>query len=151
MAANKYLQQATGAFRVVSGSDLSTSVALPLQYISSVLSSNITTTSTSVWATGQQVSQGSSGTWFVTAYVSVQNGGGSGYLEARITDSSTAGQVPALTYATMVSANSPSVVTLSGIFTSPSSNLQLQVINFTPSVSMIMNGLLSGIAAVRIG
>ena len=162
MAANKYLQQATGAFQQVAYSDLSTppSTLYALQNFSNIISSNTTTSSTGTFVTMASVAQGSAGTWLVNAWATY----GSSLLTQlgifRLTDGSTQGQIFGSGYVEVLTAADVQTWAASGIVTSPTSNISLVCTNATPggNVTCYRSGSATfpssrdtGITAVRIG
>ena len=162
MSANKYLQQATGAFQQVSYSDLATtpSTLFVLQNFSNIISSNTTTSSTATYVKMVSVSQGSSGTWMVNAWATWSSSLLTGLGILQLTDGSTQGQVFASAFIEELTAAAPMTTSLAGIVTLPTSNISLLCLNATAggNITCFRSGSATfpssrdtGITAVRIG
>lgn len=156
MAANKYLQQATGAFRPIQASDLSTA----LQSFTATSGVNSTSTTTNfTLVPGCTLTQGSSGVWLVTATTIFYGGAGASIWWAQITDATTtvSSAVNIATAISQTSAGGYDTIALSGIVTSPTSQITLRYTPNLPSAGLVYTaastsvGYGSSITAVRIG
>ena len=148
---NKYLQQATGAFQTILASDLSTA----LQSFTAQSNANSTTTSTAFTTIPNcSLTQGSSGVWFVTGYGSFLNNSIAEIFIIRITDGTTIDTTAAVIAASQgftAAAGFSTALSVSGIATSPSSQLTLQFAGNYPPVAGFAQSGYCGITAVRIG
>lgn len=116
------------------------------------LGSNLSVVSSS-YTDGPSVSQGSSGTWFATGQVTVQDNTGSANFAILLYDGTT---IVNSCLPVTPAATAPVVASLSGIITSPAGNLKLVVKNTTRSTGFILFNQSGGskdstISAIRIG
>ena len=144
-----YLQQETGEFQLLSSVDFSTS----LQSQTAFLSSDTTSTSTSVYPAGPTVTLGSTGTWLVSGTVSYVDTAGARNVGCAITD----GTVIYASAAASVSAASIwNATSLSAIIVSTSASIYISALPITPVTSFKMSANKSGsgmdtsITAVRL-
>ena len=165
MSANKYLQQLTGSFQYIQGTDISTSLSTaiplaPLNYYSSIISSNTTSSSTTAFIVGTSVTQGSSGTWMVQGWATWSSSLLSQVGFIQLSDGSTRSQVFASASLELLTASAPANVSVQGIVTSPTSNISMMFGSLTPAgnITLYRSALASlpssrdtGIIAVRIG
>lgn len=137
--------------------------ATPLQTVfTNILSSNTTSSSTGTWIQGPVITQGSSGTWLVNAWATLATTSAlqGVYAVIRLVDSVAQTQVISGAFIGSIGyAAAAQSVSLSGIVTSPTSNLQLIFTGITTgtytmyrsaSATLPSSGD-SGIIAVRIG
>ena len=155
-----YLQQETGAFRLISGTDISTSAPATLQnYTAQATAGGTSTTTNFTIVPGCTLTQGSSGTWLVTGSANFVNTASASQWCLRMTDGTTADAsavIIAEGFAAVPAANLYGLMSLTGIATSPSSQLTLQ---YTPSsatatagtTTLALTSPVNQITAVRIG
>ena len=159
---NHYLQQETGAFHQVGYSDLATapSTTFILQNFSANISANSTSTTTAfTLVPGCTLLQGSSGTWLVTGYASFIDTASAIGWTLRITDATTAStsvNVIAVSRSGTALAGAYNGINVSGIATSPTSQLTLQYAPVAATTTSIISATSTGgpaanITAVRIG
>lgn len=159
MAANKYLQQATGAFRPIQASDLTTTITsttvFPLQNYSALTNaSGISTGTAYTIVPNCTLTQGTSGVWLVSGWATFTNSAIAELWRLQITDGTTAdGSAVSLAVglSNVAVAGQYSLISLTAIATSPSSQLTLQ---YEPGASTTTSQTVNGgcgITAVRIG
>lgn len=129
-----------------------TGVTLPK--FTNSLGSNVTLTTINVFVDGPSVAQGTSGTWFASGTVTVKDSAGAAGFEAKLYDGTT---TIASAFSASLGAGSRTVISLSGVITSPAGNLRIAVADTSNSAtgSIVFNdtGLSkdSTITAFRIG
>lgn len=116
------------------------------------LGADVNLTNTSNYFDGPSVAQGSVGTWFVSASVTVVDTGGAAGFLAKLWDGST---VIASGVVTTAAANFAGILSLSGIITSPAGNLKISVRDSSATTGKIGfnqsgNGKDSTISAFRL-
>ena len=143
-----YLQQETGEFQLLSSVDFSTS----LQSQTAFLSSDTTSTSTSVYPAGPTVTLGSTGTWLVSGTVTYTDSAATRNVGCAITD----GTVIYASATGSVGANDWQATALSAIIVSTSASIYISAIPLTPVTTFKMaanksgGGMDTSITAVRL-
>ena len=144
-----YLQQETGEFQPIGSADFSTS----LQSFSAFLSSDTTSTSTSVFPVGASVTLGSTGTWLVNGTVTYTDSAGARFVSIGITDGTV---VYASAVDTISAAGNYQATSLTAIIPSTSASIFISARPLVPvtTFKMIANGaglgLDTSITAVRL-
>ena len=144
-----YLQQETGAFHLLTGSDFTTS----LQTLSAVISSDILSTGSATFPVGPTVTLGSTGTWLVNATLCYVDTAAAKNVQCIIGD----GNVVYASAAGSVSANNTwGCTSMSAIVVSTSASIfaSARVSGGSATFSMVANksnfGLDTSITAVRL-
>lgn len=142
-----------GASLTLSGGSLSvtTPVAAPGPVTNS-LSGNVSLNNTSNFFDGPSVAQGTTGTWFVSGTVTLNDSGGAATFYCKLWDGTT---VIASCVARSIAANNRTNASLSGYITSPAGNLRISVKDISATTGLIENntsgeGKDSAITAYRI-
>ena len=159
MSANKYLQQATGAFRNIAWTDVSTSASAPstnwaLTNLTNVLSADLKSTSITAFVTPASVAQGSAGVWLCLGWCTVIDTVGAQGIAVEISDGTT---VWGSGYSATAGPSYPGQVACFAVATSPPGNLSLLVHGTAATTTMLIKANGSGgardtgITAVRIG
>ncbi len=113
---------------------ISGTLAVALRTFTNSLSSNVTLATAGTYFDGPSVAQDTAGVWFATGNITCNNTAGVNNIFARLTDGTTivdsANQI-------ITGANLRINITLSGIFTTPSSNIKIQAQDPGSSSSVI--------------
>ena len=133
--------------------------ATPFQTIfTNILSSNTTSSTTGTWILGPSVSQGSSGIWLINAWATISGAVTGSAVLAHIVDGLAQATIASGSYVSEYVGTEPFSFALSGIISSPSSNISLLFTGIGGGVTMFRSGSAtlpsssdSGITAVRIG
>ena len=144
-----YLQEETGEFEPLGAADFSTS----FQSFSAFLSTDTTSTSTSVFPVGPSVTLGATGTWLVNGTVTYTDSAGGRFASCAITDGTViyASALGSLSAATYYQATS-----LTAIIPSTSASVYISARPMTPvtTFKMVANvtgsGMDTSITAVRL-
>lgn len=122
--------------------------------ITNALGANVNMTATGTYYTGPTIAQGTSGTWFVSGHITVENASGGDVVSVKLWDGTTV-IASERVHMISVSGNYNGGVTLSGIITSPAGNLRLSASPTTRTDGAISynasgNSKDSTISAIRI-
>ena len=114
----------------LSGGTITTSgtVALNVQALTTSLSGDVTITNNTNYFDGPSVSQGTTGTWFASGFVTLIDGVAASNVFCKLWDGTT---VIANGRGTIVSTSQPVTLTLSGIITSPAGNIKISCKDIT--------------------
>lgn len=117
------------------------------------LVSNVALNNVAAFFDGPSASQGSSGTWFATGTVTIEDTGQAAFFVCKLWDGST---VMDSCHATSAAAGATVAVSLSGVITSPAGNIRISVKDLTAATGLILSNISglsndSSITAVRIG
>lgn len=147
--------QVNGGYGLVGGPiTASGSLAVSLTNLSNSLSSDRVLNNVTTYFDGPSVAQGTSGVWLACGTVTVADSAGVASMVARLSDGTT---VVAAAESQTPGAGALLSMPLSGIFTSPSSNIRIQVLDRTNTTGKIVatnnstGALESTISVVRIG
>jgi hypothetical protein len=116
---------------------ISTTNPLPAP-ITASLGSNVTLSATASYFDGPSVAQGSTGTWFASGTVTVQDTAGAAQVFCKLWDGTT---VIASADITMASSSAPSHLALSGYLASPAANLRISCRDITSTSGSILFNL----------
>lgn len=121
--------------------------------VTNALVANVNLTSTTVYADGPSISQGSSGIWFASGRITLQYTGGLAYFYCKLWDGTT---VIDGVRGTNPAAGVNGSVSLSGVLASPAGNLKISVLPQVASGQSLIAtgsglGFDSSLTAVRIG
>ncbi len=125
-----------------------------LQNASNALSGNVALNNTAAFFDGPSMAQGTSGTWFVSGTVTVQDNASAANILAKLWDGTT---VIASTQGFIGGVAGTISLTLSGIIASPAGNIRISVADVTTTSGLIransesVGNLSSRIWGVRIG
>jgi hypothetical protein len=143
--------EAGGVVRVVSYTRV-TGLPIVTSVITASLGADVALNNTANYFDGPSVAQGTSGTWFVTGTLSVQDTSGAAQIYAKLWDGTTV--IASCDMYTPV-ASGPVIITLSGFLASPAGNLRISAKDIS-STSGVIKFNLSGnskdstITAIRI-
>ena len=118
------------------GGDLSAdrTHAVSLTTASNVLGADVALNNTANYFDGPSMAQGTSGTWFVSGYVTVEATASASFIHAKLWDGTT---VIASGVADTVAATGTEVISLSGIITAPAGNLRISCKSVTTNTGLI--------------
>jgi len=154
-----YLSSGTGQW-VTSGyinprvpTALTTTSTSLLTFITNSLSGDVNLNNTALFFDGPTVSQGSSGTWFVTGSVAMTDASAGAFFEAKLWDGTT---IVDSGVATGHAATAIQTVSLSGVIASPAGNLKISCKDVTTANGAIRFNYTgsskdSTVTAIRIG
>lgn len=142
----------TATTRVVTVPDRDVTIN-SLTSITASLGADVSLNNTGSYFDGPSVAQGTSGTWFVSGYVTLVDTAGAATMNVKLWDGTT---VVASSSINLISANTRQCVALSGVITSPAGNLRISVNDATSTSGIIRfnssaNSKDSTITAARIG
>jgi hypothetical protein len=128
-------------------------IAVSLTTLTNSLSSDVTLNNTSSYFTGPTVSQGTSGKWLAIGQVTVRDNAGIATIVAKLWDGTTVIDSAAVS---IPATGEVMVMPLSGVITSPASNISISVRDQTSVSGLILasqsgNAKDSTITVVRIG
>ena len=132
-----YLQQETGEFQLLGAADFSTS----FQSFSAFLSTDTTSTSTSVFPVGASVTLGATGTWLVNGTVTYVDSAGARNVRCAITDGTV---IYASATGSVSAASIWSATSLSAVIISTSASIYISASPVTPVTSLLMSANKSG-------
>lgn len=135
---HSYAVVATDAANLSSISDL---IYGGLPMLTNALSADVTLASNGSYYDGPKVSQGTTGTWFVSGHVTVMSPNASENIGVKLWDGTT---LIAETNFNVVSANYRTSVALSGFITSPAGDLRISVRNYSAGNGKIIYNDLGG-------
>lgn len=149
----------TAASADLQNASLLTSGTLPtarlggMSAITASLSADVTMTPANTYVDGPSVAQGSSGTWFASGSVTLNDASGATQFSCKLWDGTT---VIASAQVRQDAANEPRTIALSGFISSPAGNIRMSCrdINFaTGTISFNLSGSSkdSTVTAIRIG
>lgn len=121
---------AVPAFRSLVMADLPS-----LSQISATLGANVTLNNTASFFDGPSIAQGSTGTWFVSGTVSLQDSSAAARFDAKLWDGTT---IVATATNTSGGASFVAAIALSGFITSPAGNLRISVKDASSTNGSIM-------------
>ncbi|WP_426608651.1 hypothetical protein [Bradyrhizobium sp. McL0616] len=143
-----------GQFLSTNGPNANPSWAnLPISGLSNSLGADVSLNSIGAYFAGPSITQGTSGTWSVTATATVLDTAGAASFNCRITDGI---NVVASSRSASVAASASVSISLSGLITSPAANLRLECAD-TSNTGGFMKANASGslhdtmITAIRLG
>ena len=124
-----------------------------LSTITNSLGADVALNNTGLYFNGPSVAQGTTGTWFFSGIVTLEDTGAAAIFDAKLTDGTT---VIASGSALASAANNPVTITLSGYLASPVGNVTIQVKDRTNTTGQIRfnesgNSKDSTLSAFRIG
>ena len=135
-------QGGTGLATLTAGSPLVGNgvgaLAAGLSTASNAISGNVALNNTASFFDGPSIAQGSTGTWFVSGAVTVQDNAGAATFAAKLWDGTT---VIATGGATTSGATTQVTISLSGFLASPAANLRISVIDATSTSGVIVAGV----------
>lgn len=142
----------TATTRVVTVPDRDVTIN-SLTSITASLGADVSLNNTGSYFDGPSVAQGTSGTWFVSGYVTLVDTAGAATMNVKLWDGTT---VVASSSINLISANTRQCISLSGVITSPAGNLRISVNDATSTSGIIRfnssaNSKDSTITAARIG
>lgn len=105
-----------------------------LTSITASLGADVSLNNTGSYFDGPSVAQGTSGTWFVSGYVTLVDTAGAATMNVKLWDGTT---VVASSSINLISANTRQCISLSGVITSPAGNLRISVNDATSTSGII--------------
>ncbi len=126
-------------------------LTLSMSHALNVLSGDVTLNNTGTYFDGPSVAQGATGTWIAIGWVTLVDTAGAAAFSVKLYDGTT---VAASAQTNTVGANSPTTVTLVGVFAAPPGNIRMAVIDVTSTSGKILfnqsgNSKDSGVVVLR--
>lgn len=135
------------------GSPCTVTTATNITNLTTVLGADVAMSSTTVYANGPSVAQGSTGTWYVSGHLTIWCGAGGSTLNGKLWDGTTV--IRSLQTQCGTASNGPVTMDLEGIIANPAGNLRFDALNISSTAGFIKfnasgNSKDSGISAIRL-